>query len=70
MHRLAWITAARIVEQHRSKAVEVVREQLDEVEKDRSRGAPSEDELKFWCATARAMLEILRATREVGEVAH
>jgi hypothetical protein len=32
-------------------------------------GEPT-DELEFWCATARAVIEILRGTREGGEAAH
>ena len=69
MHRIAWITAACLIDRHRDRAVDVIREHLNDVERAVACGEPS-DELEFWCATARAMIEILRGTRETGEVAH
>jgi hypothetical protein len=69
MHRIAWITAACLIDRHRDRAVDVIREHLSDVERAVALGEPSE-ELEFWCATARALIEILRTTREVGEAAH
>jgi hypothetical protein len=69
MHRVAWITAACLIDWHQDDAVEVVQRRLNEAEQDRARGG-SGAELEYWCEIARAMLEILRATREVNEVAH
>ena len=69
MHRIAWITAARIIDWHRDNAVEVVQARLNELQEDRQHGA-SRAELEYWCEIARAVIEILRATRDVGEVAH
>jgi hypothetical protein len=69
MHRIAWITAACLIDRHRDRAVDVIRQHLNDVEDAVARGEPRE-ELEFWCATARALIEILRPTREVGEVAH
>jgi hypothetical protein len=67
MHRIAWITAACLID--RDRAIDVICEHLNDVERAVKYGEPT-DELEFWCATARAMIEILRGTREVGEAAH
>jgi len=69
MHRIAWITAACLIDRHRDRAIDVIRQHLDDVEQAVKCGEPT-DELEFWCATARAVLEILRGTRETGEAAH
>jgi hypothetical protein len=44
-------------------------QRLNELEQDRARGGSSA-ELEYWCEIGRALLEILRATREVGEASH
>ena len=69
MHRIVWITAACLIDRHRDRAIDVIREHLNDVERAVKCGEPT-DELEFWCAIARAMIEILRGTREVGEAAH
>jgi hypothetical protein len=69
MHRIAWITAACIIDRHRDNAIDVVQQRLNELEEDRARGGSSA-ELEYWCEIGRALLEILRATREVGEASH
>ena len=69
MHRIAWITAACLIDRHRERAVDVIREHLNDVERAVALDEPT-DELEFWCATARAVIEILRGTREAGEAAH
>jgi hypothetical protein len=45
------------------------KQRLYELEQDRARGGSSA-ELEFWCEIAKALLEILRATREIGEASH
>jgi hypothetical protein len=69
MHRIAWITAACLIDWHRENAVEVVQRRLNELHEERERTGSSGD-LEHWCEIARAVIAILRATREVGEVAH
>ena len=69
MNRIARITAACLVDWHGDNAIEVLRQRLNEAEEDRARGGSSA-ELEYWCEIARAVIEILRARREVGEVAH
>ena len=69
MRRIAWTTAACLVDWHGDNAIEVLQQRLNEAEKDRARGRSSA-ELEYWCEIARAVIEILRATREIGEVAH
>jgi hypothetical protein len=69
MHRIAWITAACMIDWHRDNAVDVVQQRIDELADDLARGGPR-DELAYWSEIAKAMLEILRASRKVGEVAH
>ena len=69
MHRIAWITAACLIDWHRDDAVDVVRARLNELQEERARTGSS-TELEYWCEIARAVIEILRATREVGEIAH
>jgi hypothetical protein len=66
MHRIAWITAACLIDWHRDDAIEVVQHRLSALHEDRA----SRGELEYWCEIARAVIEILRATREVGEIAH
>jgi hypothetical protein len=69
MHRAAWITAACLIDWYRDDAIEVLQRRLNEAEQDRERTGSS-GELEYWCEIARAVIAILRATREVGEVAH
>ena len=69
MQRIAWVTAACLIDWHRDNAVDVVQARLNELHEDRRRGG-SGAELEYWCEIARAVIEILRATRDVGEVAH
>jgi hypothetical protein len=69
MHRIAWVTAACLLDWHGDNAVDVVEARLNKLHDDRARGGSSA-ELEYWCEIARAMLEILRATREAGEVSH
>jgi hypothetical protein len=69
MHRVAWITAACLIDWHRENAVEVVQRRLNELHEQHKRGG-ARGELEYWCEIARAVIAILRATREVGEVAH
>jgi hypothetical protein len=69
MHRIAWITAACLVDWHRENAIEVVQRRLNELHEQRERTG-SRAELECWCEIARAVIEILRATREIGEVSH
>jgi hypothetical protein len=69
MHRIAWITAACLLDRYRDNALAVLEQRLYELEQDRARGGSSA-ELEFCCEIGRAMLDILRATREVGEASH
>ena len=69
MHRIAWITAACIVDWYRENAIEVVQTRLNKLQEERARTGSSA-ELEYWCEIARAVIDILRATREIGEVAH
>jgi hypothetical protein len=69
MHRIAWITAACMIDWHRDNAVDVVQQRLNELKDDRARGGSSA-ELEYWCEIATALLEILRAARKFGESAH
>ncbi len=69
MHRIARITAACIVDWYRENAIEVIQTRLNELQEERARTGSSA-ELESWCEIARAVIEILRATREVGELAH
>jgi hypothetical protein len=69
MHRVAWITAACLIDWYGENAVEVVQRRLDELAEHHQR-AGSSGELEYWCEIARAVIDILRATREIGEVAH
>jgi len=69
MDRRPWITAASIIDKHRDSALIILEAKLKELERDLKLGAPSDD-FEFWCATARALLEIRRGVRSVGEAAH
>jgi hypothetical protein len=69
MDRLTWITAACLIDKHREHAVAIIESKLKDLERDLKRGAPCDD-FEFWCATARALIEILRGTRTAGEAAH
>ena len=69
MNRIARITAACLVDWHGDNAIEVLQHRLNEAEEDRARGRSSA-ELEYWCEIARAVIEILRRTREAGEIAH
>jgi hypothetical protein len=66
---LLGFTAACLIDWHQDNALSVVQARLKELEEDRARSG-SRGELEYWCEIAKALLEILRATREVGEVAH
>jgi hypothetical protein len=63
MHRSAWITAACLIDWHRENAVEVVQRRLNELHEERERTGSSGD-LEYWSEIARAVIAILRATRE------
>jgi hypothetical protein len=69
MDRLPWITATCLIDRHREHAVAIIEAKLKDLERDLKLGAPSDD-FEFWCATARALIEILRGTRVAGEAAH
>jgi hypothetical protein len=69
MDRLAWITAACLIDKHRENALPMLEMKLKELDRDRALGGPR-DEFEFWCATAAALMEILRGTREAGEAVH
>ena len=69
MHRIAWVTAALLIDWHRENAVDVVEARLNKLHEDCQRGGSSA-ELEYWCEIARAVIQILRATRDVGEIAH
>jgi len=69
MLRNTWIAAACIIDQYGDNAIDVVQQRLNALEDERAHGG-SGLELQYWCAIGRAMLEILRATREGGELAH
>src|SRR5215469_5674470 len=63
MHRIAWITAADLIDRHRDYALLVLLQRIHELEQDHARGGSSA-ELEYWCETASAVIELLRATRE------
>jgi hypothetical protein len=69
MNRLPWITAASIIDKHGEDAVAIIASKLKDLERDLRQGAPGDD-FEFWCATARALIEILRGTRTAGDAAH
>jgi hypothetical protein len=66
MDRIAWITAACLIDWHRDNAADVVQQRLNALHAD----CVSRAELEYWCEIGRAMIEILRATREGRELAH
>ena len=66
MDRIAWITAACLIDWHGDEAVDVVQRRLNTWHED----CASRGELEYWCEIGRAVIEILRARREAGELAH
>jgi hypothetical protein len=69
MHRIAWVTAASLIDWHGANVIDVVQQRLNKLHEDRKRSGSSA-ELECWCEIARAVIQILRATRDVGEIAH
>jgi hypothetical protein len=66
MNRIAWITAACLIDWHGDDAIDVVQRRLNALHED----CASRGELAYWCEIGRAVIEILRAGREVGELTH
>jgi hypothetical protein len=64
MERRAWITAARMVQEHGADAFKAVESKLEKMRRD----GVDEDNFRRWCWVARAVLEIIREPYEAEAI--